>query len=105
MLNQQQVLSGCGCLDLEINPAGRVYKIGAVLDGHTFARQNCALRIRDALQDLDAFLQPADFLLGHNLLGHDLPALRLLAPGLHLLAKPAVDTLFLSPLAFPENPY
>ncbi|GBE13342.1 ATP-dependent DNA helicase RecQ [bacterium BMS3Abin13] len=105
VLNQQQVLSGCGCLDLEINPAGRVYKIGAVLDGHTFARQNCALRIRDALQDLDAFLQPADFLLGHNLLGHDLPALRLLAPGLHLLAKPAVDTLFLSPLAFPENPY
>jgi len=43
--------------------------------------------------------------LGHNLLGHDLPFLAALAPGLRLLKKPVIDTLYLSPLAFPENPY
>jgi len=103
--DQQKMLARCGCLDLEINPAGRVYEIGAVLNDQTFARTNCAETIRKALRDLDAFLQPSDFLLGHNLLGHDRPALQLMAPDLHLLDKPVIDTLFLSPLAFPENPY
>lgn len=35
----------------------------------------------------------------------DLPTLRALAPVLELLRRPVVDTLYLSPLAFPENPY
>jgi len=43
-------------------------------------------------------------LLGHNLLRHDCPFARI-APDLKFLNKPVVDTLFLSPLAFPENPY
>jgi ATP-dependent DNA helicase RecQ len=38
-------------------------------------------------------------------LGHDLPILKNLRPGLALFDKPVTDTLFLSPLAFPENPY
>ena len=33
------------------------------------------------------------------------PRLRPLAPFLQLLEKPAIDTLYLSPLAFPQNPY
>ncbi len=93
-----------GCLDLEINRAGQIYDIGALLDGKTFSR-HCRGKSSDSLRELDTFLTPAEVLLGHNLLGHDLPALRALQPDLNLLHKPVIDTLYLSPLAFPENPY
>ena len=46
-----------------------------------------------ALAKLDELADGADFVLGHNLIGFDLPQL------------PAVDTLRLNPLAFPKNPY
>jgi len=35
----------------------------------------------------------------------DSPCLQAQAPGLRLLRLPVVDTVYLSPLAFPENPY
>ena len=44
-------------------------------------------------------------MLGHNVRRHDLPVLAQLFPGLKLAQLPVVDTLELSPLAFPENPY
>ena len=44
-------------------------------------------------------------MLGHNLIGFDLPILQALNPNLQLLQLPAVDTLRLNPLAFPRNPY
>lgn len=58
-----------------------------------------------ALQALDELGQGASFILGHNILEHDLPVLRRQAPELELHQLPAVDTLRLSPLAFPQNPY
>ncbi len=36
---------------------------------------------------------------------HDIPVLKSIKPALSLLTKPVIDTLFLSPLAFPRNPY
>ena len=47
----------------------------------------------------------AEFVLGHNLLGHDFPVLQSAYPRLEILKKPVIDTLYLSPLAFPQNPY
>src|SRR5690554_7532596 len=58
-----------------------------------------------ALEQLDALAEGASFVLGHNLIAHDLPVLREYMPKMALYALPAVDTLLLSPLAFPENPY
>ena len=58
-----------------------------------------------ALAKLDDLADGADFLLGHNLIDFDLPHLRAANPSLRLLRLPAVDTLRLSPLAFPRNPY
>ena len=58
-----------------------------------------------ALARLDDLADGADFVLGHNLIGFDLPYLRAADPGLRLLDLPAVDTLRLNPLAFPRNPY
>lgn len=47
----------------------------------------------------------ASFVLGHNVIDHDLPILREHLPGMALHALPVIDTLRLSPLAFPQNPY
>ncbi len=58
-----------------------------------------------ALTKLDAFADGAEFVLGHNLIAFDLPYLAAARPSLRLLERPAVDTLRLSPLAFPRNPY
>ena len=44
-------------------------------------------------------------MLGHNIIAHDQPALAVLHPDLALHRLPLVDTLELSPVAFPQNPY
>ena len=46
-----------------------------------------------ALARLDDLADGADFVLGHNVIGFDLPYLRAADPGLRLLDLPAVDTL------------
>ncbi len=78
--------------------------MGAVFNDKTFQRK-APFDVRRALAELDDFAADADYLLGHNILRHDLPICRAIAPDLEFLNKPVVDTLFLSPLAFPENPY
>ncbi len=91
-------------LDLETNENGEIFAIGAVFKDKTFQRK-VSFDIRKALAELDDFAGDAVYLLGHNLLRHDLLICRAIAPDLKFLNKPVVDTLFLSPLAFPENPY
>ena len=61
--------------------------------------------LRAALAALDEFAEGATYLVGHNIIEHDLELLARHAPSLKLLNLPAIDTLYLSPLAFPENPY
>ena len=58
-----------------------------------------------ALARLDEFAHGTAFVLGHNLIDFDLKHLKAANPGLRLLRLPAVDTLWLNPLAFPRNPY
>ena len=61
--------------------------------------------LRAELPKLDDLADGASFLLGHNLINFDLPHLAAAKPDLRLLKLPSVDTLWLSPLAFPRNPY
>jgi ATP-dependent DNA helicase RecQ len=100
----EQLLQNSLLLDLETTPEGKIFKIGAVFQGQTFEKQG-RFKLKEALSELDQFGDAAHYVLGHNLLGHDLPLLETLAPELSLLQKPVIDTLYLSPLAFPENPY
>ena len=58
-----------------------------------------------ALAKLDKLAETASFVLGHNLIAFDLPHLQAANPDLRLLSRPVIDTLRLSPLAFPRNPY
>jgi ATP-dependent DNA helicase RecQ len=98
------LLARCLLLDLETGEDDRILKIGAAFRGRTFERQG-SFPLREALAGLDEMAAGADFVLGHNLLGHDLPVLARRSADLALLRKPVIDTLYLSPLAFPENPY
>lgn len=94
-------------LDLEVTKQDQIRHVGAFQhDGKTFERVGLNDRnIGDGLRQLDDFCGPARFILGHNLIDHDLPKLLALNPELALLRKQVIDTLFLSPLAFPRNPY
>ena len=94
----------CLSLDLEVGKEdGRIHAFGAVRGdtGHGYNGGGSA----SELTRLDALAEGVSFLLGHNLIAFDLPYLKAAKPDLRLLALPAVDTLRLSPLAFPRNSY
>jgi ATP-dependent DNA helicase RecQ len=96
-------LDTCLLLDLEAR-GDHIYRIGALRGEASFERRG-RFDLRRTLAELDAFSSGAAHLLGHNILDHDLPILVRHAPDLRFLGKPVIDTLYLSPLAFPENPY
>lgn len=89
-------------LDLEVSQQGRILRLGAVLRERTLAQAGGLAGGRDEFYNLAA---AARCLLGHNLVRHDLPFLRGASPGHPALRLPVIDTLVLSPIAFPENPY
>jgi len=101
----------CISVDLEVRERSRrIYALAAVDqktgDPLTFSEK--ALRttgLTAALEQLDRFAARGDCLVGHNLIHFDLERLRAAAPGLGMLRMRVVDTLMLSPLAFPANPY
>jgi len=103
-MNFPELIARTLLLDLETTLTGKIRHVGAVLNGQTFERTERA-GSKAVLEQLDALAQNADFVLGHNLLGHDFPVLKAVSPWLEILKKPVIDTLYLSPLAFPQNPY
>ena len=100
-------LTSLMALDLETTQQGQLRHIGALsFTGDCWESKKCSKSsLSKTLSELDAFAEPYTFILGHNLIGHDFPTLTAIKPSLALLGKPVIDTLFLSPLAFPRNPY
>ena len=93
-------------LDLEVGKEdGRIHAFGAVRADTGERLLHSGAGLTAALKKLDELGEGADFVLGHNLIEHDLPHLAAANPGLRLLKLPPLDTLRLSPLAFPRNPY
>lgn len=104
----------CLILDLEVKPPHdsqpeQILMIGAlrpdtgaVLEVKKISGRNDWAGAMAALEDMS---KDAEFVLGHNLVSLDLPILRERAPHLGLFSLPVQDTLRLSPLAFPQNPY
>ena len=98
--------SGCLALDLEVGKNdGIIHAFGAVRTDTGGRQVHSGGGLGAALERLDDCADGASFILGHNLIAFDLPHLRAKKPDLRLLELPAVDTLRLSPLAFPRNPY
>ncbi|MFM5013841.1 hypothetical protein ACEUB2_14460 [Aeromonas veronii] len=88
--------------DLELTRDEKLRHLGALLAGREL---NLKGPQDLALKELNALAQGADVILGHNILDFDLPwlAKQAVRPQL-LLEKPVIDTLYLSPLAFPKTP-
>jgi len=96
----------CLSIDLEVGKTDlRIHQFGAVRgDNGAFIRFDRG-DLGSALNRLDELADEAAFVLGHNLVNFDLPHLKAARADLRLHSKPAVDTLWLNPLAFPRNPY
>ena len=96
----------CLSLDLEVGKKNnRIHAFAAVRPDTERSLAFCDGNLRAQLAKLDDLADGASFLLGHNLINFDLPHLTAAKPDLRLLKLPSVDTLWLSPLAFPQNPY
>jgi ATP-dependent DNA helicase RecQ len=84
--------------DLELHTgSGRILDIGALWRGDVFRKAS--------VEVFEQFAGGARLLCGHNIVDHDLPALKKYLNGSSLPAKPAIDTLYWSALLFPRKPY
>ena len=82
-------------VDVEVGVNDRkIHDIGAL-------RDDDATFHKCSKEELFAFLTPVDYICGHNIVHHDAAYLFADRPCKWLL----VDTLYLSPLLFPEHPY
>lgn len=95
----------CISIDLETGNDDRIRAVGAVRadTGESFL-QSRSIKTR-ALAALDKLADGSEFVIGHNIIEFDLSYLQAAKPDLRLLQLPVIDTLRLSPLAFPRNPY
>lgn len=103
-MDWESIRSKICSLDIETDENGDIYAIGALYQDQTFQR-HAPFDIYQILSEFDVFSKNAEFILGHNVILHDLPVCHAISPQLTMFEKPVIDTLFLSPLAFPENPY
>jgi len=107
----RQIIVGWSALsvDIETNPANgdRIFKIGAVRsDGDGVVSLSTGrLDPVDVVRGVNAVSTGAKLLVGHNLRRHDVPQLRRQYAELACLDLPILDTLELSAIAFPANPY
>jgi len=96
----------CLCIDLEVGRKdSKIHKLAGIRPdtGQTFHFRGGDLAA--ALKRLDDLAEGADLLVGHNVIEFDAKHLAAANPDLRLLTLPRLDTLRLSPLAFPRNPY
>lgn len=101
-------LARCISIDLEVGRgSSRIHAFAGVRadTGRCVIFSKTDHHPQPPLDKLDGLAEGAEFVLGHNLIKFDLPHLREERPALRLLQLPVIDTLWLSPLAFPRHPY
>lgn len=96
-------------VDVEAHPekGERIFAVGAVRSDSADAFNSACspAKAPSVAASLNNFAREGRVLLGHNLRRHDIPLLRDQLPQLECLSWPVLDTLELSALAFPSNPY
>ncbi|KAB8044565.1 RecQ family ATP-dependent DNA helicase [Janthinobacterium aquaticum] len=96
-------------VDVEAHPekGNQIFAVGAVRsDGTNTYGSTCSpAKAVSVAISLNGFTQDGQVLLGHNIKRHDIPLMRQQLPQLKCLNWPVLDTLELSSLAFPSNPY
>ncbi len=91
-------------LDIEAGYDRSIREIGFAY-GSTTAIASTQKDRQNLYRTLEEIAQEAEFIGGHNIIWHDLPLLAKTRACPHLLNIPVIDTLLLSPLAFPQKPY
>ena len=94
----------CLTLDLEVGADRQIRDIGVLCGGDELRVRDAELS-SDAAQKLNAFADGADFVVGHNIVAHDRDFIKDHLLGTMILDLPVVDTLYLAPLARPQQPY
>lgn len=86
-------------IDAEINPNNKkIIDIGSIRsDGATFHS--------NAIADFIKYLDGVEYVCGHNIIDHDLRYLKHVTDSTKIDLSRSIDTLYLSPLLFPTNPY
>ncbi len=99
------LLERCLSVDLEVDPkTATIFDLAAVRhDGRAVVRAKGGLT--RSLELVEAALDEVSFILGHNILRHDIEHLLAARPRLREKMQAPIDTLWLNPLAFPRNPY
>ena len=86
-------------LDTEIQPkTGKILDIGCINESGNILHTS-------SVSELTAFLKETEFICGHNIIEHDLKYLNASIGENFENQFKFIDTLFLSPLLFPKNPY
>ncbi len=86
-MDWQTFQNSCCSLDLETNENGEIFALGAVFNDKVFQR-NAPFNIQKVLAEFDNFAGDASYLVGHDILEHDLPVCRAISPQLKFLNKP-----------------
>ncbi len=102
----EKMRAKCLCIDIETARQDhlKLKEIG-VYRPDLEIRKRWSGKAPGLVAELNRVSEGAAFVLGHNIIAFDQPALSELLPGLALHHLPMIDTLVLSPIAFPQNPY
>jgi len=86
-------------IDTEIEPKSRsILDIGGLKDNGSSFHSN-------SIADFIKFLNGTEFICGHNIINHDLLYIQKALMDANIDSANIIDTLFLSPLMFPQKPY
>src|SRR5690554_4967615 len=91
-------MSTIAFVDTEIGFSGKILDIGGVKDDGSGFRRN-------SLSEFIVFLKGTEFVCGHNILNHDIKYIGKTISEAGVPNENVIDTLWLSPLLFPKNPY
>ncbi|MGE4296471.1 MAG: RecQ family ATP-dependent DNA helicase [Desulfovibrionaceae bacterium] len=103
-----EAVSGVAVFDIESIPeSDALTGLGVFLpdSGRTFGTYGKAFSLPKTVRLVNEACDGMRYVAGHNVIAHDIRLLRAKAPDCVLCRLPAIDTLYLSPLAFPRNPY
>lgn len=101
-----EILQKIVAFDFEVNPStNELIAVGAIRHARPPLELSGKGHPVQWLGNLGKYSENAKFVLGHNIVFHDLPWLAEFDPNNYLLTLNPIDTLILAPLAFPNHPY
>lgn len=104
--DKRPLLEQCLSVDLEVNPkTAEIFDLAAVRFGAGPAAVAPKGNFKQSLDQLEKALGKTPYIIGHNILRHDIEHLLAARPRLAAKMTAPIDTLWLNPLAFPRNPY